>query len=100
MALAFNDCVGSIAGHALGDMMALVLITAFVFLLFMVVAWFLTGMFAGWLVVRHIRRLEPGITTRQGWGVSTGWGCGALVAAVITILAISVISSLFGILGA
>ena len=98
--IAFNDCIGSIAGHALGDMMTLVLITALVFLLFMVVAWFLTGMFAGWLVVRHIRRLEPGITTRQGWGVSTGWGCGALVAAVITILAISVISSLFGILGA
>lgn len=98
--LAFNDCVGSIAGQALGEMMALVLLTTFVFLLFLVTAWFLTGMFAGWLVVRHIRRLEPGITSRQGWGVSTGWGCGALIAAAVTILAISLISSLFGVLGA
>jgi hypothetical protein len=43
-----------------------------VFLLFVIVAWFLTGMFAGWQVVRHIRRLEPGITNKQGWKVSAG----------------------------
>jgi len=98
--IAFNDCVGSIIGHAFGDMIALFLITAFVFLLFVIAAWFLTGMFAGWLVVRHIRRLEPGITTRQGWGVSAGWGCGALIAAGVTLLVIGVISSLLSVLGA
>lgn len=98
--LAFNDCLGSIIGQAFGELIALFLITFLIFLVFVIVAWFLTGMFAGWLVVRHIRKLEPGITTRQGWGVSTGWGCGALVAAVVTIFTISVISSLLGVLGA
>jgi hypothetical protein len=66
------------------------------FLLFVFVAWFLTGMFAGWQVVRHIRRLEPGITRSQGWKVSTGWGCGAIVAAVVMLVLIGMISSALG----
>jgi hypothetical protein len=57
------------------------------------VAWFLTGMFAGWLAVRHIRRLEPGITSGQGIRVSASWGCGALVAALVTFFLIGVLSS-------
>jgi hypothetical protein len=53
-------------------------------------------MFAGWQVVRHIRRLEPGITNRQGWKVSTGWGCGAIVAAIVMIFLIGILSSALG----
>jgi hypothetical protein len=67
-----------------------------VFSLFVILAWFLTGMFAGWLAVRHIRRLEPGITSRQASGVSAGWGCGAIVAALVTITLIVLISSMLG----
>ncbi len=96
----FSECVGQIIGNTIGDLIGTLIIIFFVFFVFVVAAWFLTGMFAGWLSVRHIRRLEPGITTKQSWSVSTGWGCGALVAAVVTILAIGVISSLFGVLGA
>ena len=72
--------------------MTLILI---VFGLFVVVVWFLTGTFAGWLVVRHVRRLGPGITRRQGWGVSTSWGCGAIIAALMTILVLVLLARLF-----
>jgi hypothetical protein len=51
-------------------------------------------MLAGWLIVRHVRTLEPGITSRQGWSVSTGWGCGAIVAAAVTLLVIGLIANL------
>ena len=66
-----------------------------VFFLLVIVAWFFTGLFAGWLIVRHVRTLEPGITRGQGWRVSTGWGCGAIVAATITVLVIGLIANLF-----
>ena len=45
---------------------------------------FLTGLVAGVLAVRHIRRLEPGITNFQSAAVSLGWGSAALVGAAIT----------------
>ncbi|HSL45156.1 MAG TPA: toll/interleukin-1 receptor domain-containing protein [Anaerolineales bacterium] len=91
-----GDCVGQILGSAIGEFIGLVIITLLVFLLFVVAAWFLTGMFAGWQVIRHIRRLEPGITNRQGWQVSAGWGCGAIVAAVVMMLLVRILSSLLG----
>ncbi len=94
--VSFGDCAGQIIGGALGQAIGLILLILFVFLLFVVIAWFITGMFAGWQVVRHIRRLEPGITTKQGWQVSTGWGCGAIVAAAATMFAIGILSSMFG----
>jgi hypothetical protein len=65
-----------------------------VFIVLVVVVWFLTGMLAGWLIVRHVRTLEPGITNRQGWSVSTGWGCGAIVAAAVTLLVIGLVANL------
>jgi hypothetical protein len=92
----FGDCVGQVIGSAIGEAIGLFLVTMFVFMLFVTAAWFLTGLFAGRLAVRHIRRLEPGITNRQAWGVSTGWGCGAIVAAIVTILVIGIISSALG----
>jgi len=61
-----------------------------------IVAWFLTGMFAGWLAVRHIRRLEPGSTRGQGLKVSAGWGCGAIVAAIVMIFLVGIVSNTLG----
>jgi hypothetical protein len=92
----FGDCVGQIIGSALGEAIGLVIAILFIFLLFVVLAWFLTGMFAGWQVVRHIRRLEPGITRGQGWRVSAGWGCGAIVAAIVMIVLLGILSSALG----
>ena len=54
------------------------------------------GMFAGWQAVRHIRRLEPGITTGQSRGVSLGWGCGAIVAAVAMIIVVGILFNVAG----
>lgn len=94
--LGLGECAGQILGSALGEAIGFLILILFVFLLFVLVVWFLTGMFAGWQVVRHIRRLEPGITNSQGWKVSAGWGCGALVAALVMILVLGIISSAFG----
>ncbi|MBN2115734.1 MAG: toll/interleukin-1 receptor domain-containing protein [Anaerolineales bacterium] len=92
----FGECMGQIIGSAIGEAIGLIILIMLVFLLFVVVAWFLTGMFAGWQVVRHIRRLEPGITNKQGWKVSAGWGCGAIVAAIVTLFVIGILSSALG----
>ncbi|RPJ23391.1 MAG: toll/interleukin-1 receptor domain-containing protein [Chloroflexi bacterium] len=89
----FGECLGQAFGNALGEFIGVVILTLLIFLFFVIAAWFLTGMFAGWQVVRHIRRLEPGITNKQGWKVSAGWGCGAIVAAIVTIFVIGIISS-------
>ena len=69
-----SECIGAAFGQVLGEFIITVFLVGLVFLLFVAAAWFLTGMFAGWLAVHHIRRLEPGITNGQGWRVSTGWG--------------------------
>ncbi|MEO8355869.1 MAG: toll/interleukin-1 receptor domain-containing protein [Chloroflexota bacterium] len=92
----FGECVGQIMGSALGEAIGLVILILAVFLLFVIVAWFLTGMLAGWLTVRHIRTLEPGITNGQAWGVTSGWGCGAIVAAIVMMLIIGIVSSALG----
>ena len=84
-----GECLGAIAGNAA----SFIIFALAVLVLFAVIAWFLTGMFAGWQVVRHIRRLEPGITSRQGWKVSAGWGCGAIVAAVVMFALIGLLAS-------
>jgi hypothetical protein len=88
-----GECLGQIVGTTLAGAFVFALIILLVFAFFVVAAWFLTGMFAGWQVTRHIRRLEPGITTRQAWGVSTGWGCGAILAAVSMFILLAMISS-------
>jgi hypothetical protein len=94
--MGFGDCMGQILGSALGEAIGTFILIAVVFLIFVVVAWFVTGMFAGWQVVRHIRRLEPGITKTQSRGVSLGWGCGAIVAAVVTMAVIGILASVLG----
>jgi len=92
----FGECIGQIIGSTIGNAIVFFFIILLVFALLVVAAWFLTGMFAGWQVTRHIRRLEPGITTRQAWGVSTGWGCGAILAAVVMFILLAVISRALG----
>ena len=91
-----SQCIGAAFGTAIGEAIGLLILILAVFLLFVIVAWFLTGMFAGWLAVRHIRRLEPGITRGQGWKVSAGWGCGAIVAAMVMIFLVGIISKALG----
>ncbi len=97
--LSFNECVGQIFGQAIGQAIAFFLIILFVFLLFLIAAWFLTGVFAGWLAVRHIRRLEPGITRGQTRWVMFGWGLGGLAGTILTLVIMTIISSAFGMLG-
>lgn len=48
------------------------------------------------LAVRHIHRLEAGITLGQGWRVSAGWGCGAVVAAAVMIFQVGILTSVLG----
>lgn len=88
-----SQCIGAAFGTAIGEAIGLIILVLAVFFLFVLAAWFLTGMFAGWLAVRHIRRLEPGITNSQGWRVSAGWGCGAIVAAIVMAFLIGILSS-------
>jgi hypothetical protein len=92
----FGDCMGQIIGSAIGEAVALIFLIALVFLLFVVIVWFLTGMFAGRQAVRHIRRLEPGITNGQSRGVSLGWGCGSIVAAVVMIFVVGILFNALG----
>ncbi|HAV77302.1 MAG TPA: hypothetical protein DCX53_08110 [Anaerolineae bacterium] len=92
----FGECIGQVFGAALGEAIGIIIITLFVFILFAVAAWFITGTFAGWLAIRHIRRLEPGITSGQSRSVSLGWGCGAIVAALVMIFVVGILSSAFG----
>jgi hypothetical protein len=90
-----GQCLGQLLGNALGEKIATIVLILGVFIIILVVVWFLTGMFAGWLVVRHVRRLEPGITRGQGWGVSAGWGCGAIVAAIVAFLLLGFLTTRF-----
>jgi hypothetical protein len=96
MGRGFGECMGQIIGVAIGQALGVLILLSLVFMLFVVAAWFLTGMFAGWLVVRHVRRLEPGITNRQARGVRLGWGCGAIVAAIVTTMIIGFLSNALG----
>jgi hypothetical protein len=89
-------CLGQIFRNALGEEIATIITIIAIFILFVILIWFLTGMFSGWLVVRHVRTLEPGITRGQGWRVSAGWGCGAIVAALIAGLTVIFLASTFG----
>ena len=91
-----GDCIGQLIGSAIGELLVLFLLVGLVFLLFVIAAWFLTGLFAGWQVVRHIRRLEPGITNRQGWRVAAGWGCGAVMAALVMFALMSMLTIRLG----
>jgi hypothetical protein len=91
----FDQCIRQYFSAAQQEPFVIIIKTLVLFLLFVNIVWFLTGMFAGWLAVRHIRMLEPGITRKQGWSVSAGWGCGAIVAAMIMLLSAGILSMIF-----
>jgi len=87
----FMSLITAIIGAVL-----LLIFLVIIFLLFVVFTWFFTGVLAGRQSVKHIRRLEPGITESQSRSVSLGWGCGSLVAAVVTVILFGLLSSVFG----
>jgi hypothetical protein len=58
------------------------IVQAFVAVFYAVIALFMIGAAAGWLAVRSIRRLEPGILGRQAIGVLIAWGFGSIVAGI------------------
>src|SRR5258706_10484980 len=92
----FGQCIGAILGSAIGQAIGLIIVILLVFLLLVIAAWFLTGMFAGWQAVRLLRKLEPGITDKQGCRVSTRRRCGSIVAAFVMIFLIGILSNLLG----
>jgi len=94
--IVFAECLRQIFFSAYREPLGTILLIVAVFVLFLILVWFLTGLFTGWLVVRHVRKLEPGITSKEGWNVSTGWGCGAIVAAIVTMLIITIIAKTLG----
>ncbi len=83
--LNFGECIGKAFGTAIGTALVAVL-SAF---LYSLVAMFAIGAVAGWLAVRHIRRLEPGILGRQAIWVIVGWGGGSIVSAIATLILMS-----------
>lgn len=80
--LGLGECIGAIAGQ----IAAFIILAIVVFLILATATWFVIGLFAGRRSVNHIRRLEPGITNSQSRGVSLGWGCGSIVAAVVSLI--------------
>jgi hypothetical protein len=90
------ECIGQAFGQALGEAIAYALAVAIAVFLYSVVVVFTIGCVAAWLVVRRIRRLEPGIIWRQTGGVVVGWGCGSLLAAIAGLAAAGIIGSAMG----
>jgi len=87
--LGLGECFAAGFAYAIGAGIAYGLALAFVMILLVLLAVFLLGALAGWLAVRRIRRLEPGILGRQSFWVISGWGIGATVAviAAVTVMA-------------
>lgn len=90
--LGFGECVGQIIGGAIASALAAAFLLLLLILLYVAVALLLIGTVAGWLAVRHIRRLEPGILGRQAIWVILGWGGGAIVATVVSLVVVGLVS--------
>jgi len=89
--LSFGDCMGATFGQIFADA-----IGALVGLVIMVIGYALITIFgigsiSGWFAVRHIRRLEPGILGKQSIWVILGWGSGALVAFLGSLISMAVL---------
>lgn len=95
--LSVGECLGAGLGSAIGAAIGTLILIAVVFLFLLGAAWFMAGLFAGWLAVRHIRTLEPGITPGETRWVMFGWGLGAVASVVTTLGLIALVSSAFGI---
>lgn len=94
--LSFGECLGQSLGSAIGQAIGFVIIVVFVFALILLGIWFATGMFAGWLSVKRIRRLEPGITRREAGWVIFGWGLGSLAGAIASLASMGAIGAILG----
>jgi hypothetical protein len=90
------ECIATSVFQSLGEAIAYAIAVAIAVLLYSVVVVFVIGCIAAWLVVRRIRRLEPGIIGRQTAGVTVGWGCGSIVAGISAILAAAYIAQAAG----
>lgn len=76
------ECLVEGFGYALASGIAAGFMLVLTIIFYALVAVFGLGLIAGWLAVRHIRRLEPGILGRQAIWVVLGWGGGAVLAAI------------------
>ncbi|MEJ5225688.1 MAG: toll/interleukin-1 receptor domain-containing protein [Anaerolineales bacterium] len=94
--LSVGECVGAGLGSAIGTAIGTIIAIALVFLLLLGVTWFAAGLFAGWLAVRHIRTLEPGIRPGETRWVMLGWGLGAVLATITTLGVIAAFSAALG----
>lgn len=94
--LSMEECMGASLGNAMGAAIGTVILILFVFIALLSAIWFLAGLFAGWLAVRHIRTLEPGITRGETRWVMFGWGLGAVTSAVTTLGMIGLVSTTTG----
>jgi hypothetical protein len=88
-----GECLGQAVGQALAEVLAYAIALIFAILLYSTVVLFVIGCVAAWLVVRQIRRLEPGIVGRQTGSVIVGWGCGSIVAAIAGLVAAAIIGT-------
>jgi hypothetical protein len=94
-----TDCglnLGCIIGTSVAQAIAIVIGQILLVLFFVVIIWFLTGMLSGWLAVRAIRRLEPGVTGGQSAWVMFGWGLGALAGGFGTVIVVALLSQALG----
>jgi hypothetical protein len=94
--LSLSQCLFTGLGDVLGQAIAMALTVVGFFVLVVLAIWFTTGAIAGRQAVQHIRRLEPGVTARQGYSVSIGWGCGSIVAAGVMIAVFGVLLRMMG----
>jgi hypothetical protein len=92
--LNIGECIGQSMAAALGAAVIGVIVLVLLVILYVLVALFLIGVVAGVLVVRHIRRLEPGILGRQAIWVVLSWGAGAVLAIIVSLLVSSALEGL------
>jgi hypothetical protein len=86
-----GDCFSAGLSSAIGSAFAVGILLVLLMIFYILATLFVIGALAGWLAVRHIRRLEPGILGRQAIWVVVGWGGSAILATIATIIAIGVL---------
>jgi len=91
--MGLGDCFREIVGRSLGTLFAGLIFLTLLVLLYSLLAVFGIGAVAGWLAVRHIRRLEPGILGRQAIWVVLGWGGGAVLAAILALVVMAALEN-------
>jgi hypothetical protein len=79
------ECLGGTFVSSLAQSIGFIFLLIFLIFLLALAAWFITGVFAGWLAVRHIRRLEPGIGRAAAFWTSLGWGLGGVLGAFVSL---------------